>query len=77
MMVLAFIHVAPDPGGLLLPVVLYIGPDVFLPITSALAAMAGVLLVFWHRIAGFVGRLFGRGSGKSTPPDPPGGERRG
>jgi hypothetical protein len=40
----------------LVPVsVLYIGPDVFLPITSALAAVAGVALMFWNRIVG-VGR---------------------
>jgi hypothetical protein len=35
--------------------VLYVGPDVFLPITSALAAVAGVALMFWNRIVG-VGR---------------------
>ena len=34
-----------------LPVTLaYVGPDVFLPLTSALAAIAGVALMFWHRI---------------------------
>jgi hypothetical protein len=40
---------------------LYIGPDVFLPIASAFAAIGGVLLMFWHKITGFVGRLLGRG----------------
>ena len=39
---------------------LYIGPDVFLPLTSALVAAAGFLLMFWHRLLGFVARLFGR-----------------
>jgi hypothetical protein len=43
----------------------YIGPDVFLPVTSALAAIAGFLLMFWHRIVGFVMRMFGR-----TPKEP-------
>jgi len=38
------------PAGLL-----YVGPDVFLPLTSALAAVAGVALMFWNRIVG-VGR---------------------
>ena len=33
-------------------VVLYIGPDLILPLTSALAAIAGVLLMFWHRVIG-------------------------
>jgi hypothetical protein len=55
--------------GVLAPVVLYIGPDVFLPITSALAAIAGVLLMFWQRVVGFVGRLFGRS--KPTSPETP------
>ena len=49
----------------------YIGPDVFLPLTSALAAVGGVLLMFWHKIAGFVGRLFGRGGSQSAPPAGP------
>ena len=60
-----FIHVTMQA-----PTVLYIGPDVFLPITSALAAIAGVLLMFWQRVVGLVGRLFGR-STKQGPADPP------
>jgi undecaprenyl pyrophosphate phosphatase UppP len=43
---------------LLTSVILYIGPDVFLPLTSALAAIAGVLLMFWNRIIGFVRKLY-------------------
>jgi hypothetical protein len=32
----------------------YIGPDTALPVTSALAALAGILLIFWGylRVAG-------------------------
>ena len=56
--------------GALAPTVLYIGPDVFLPITSALAAIAGVLLMFWQRVVGFVGRIFGR-SKPASPETPP------
>lgn len=48
------------PDDLLLWVLLYIGPDVLLPLTSALVAAAGVLLMFWQRVVGFVVRLFGR-----------------
>jgi hypothetical protein len=41
----------PPMVDLHLPVTLaYVGPDVFLPLTSALAAVAGVALMFWHRI---------------------------
>jgi hypothetical protein len=46
----------------------YIGPDVFLPLTSALAAVGGVLLMFWHKIAGFVARLLGRTGNQPAPP---------
>jgi hypothetical protein len=33
--------------------ILYIGPDLLLPFTSALAAVAGVVLMFWHRLTGW------------------------
>jgi hypothetical protein len=51
-------------------VLLYIGPDVFLPLTSALAAIAGVLLMFWHRVMGFVNRILGRSARQVTDPPP-------
>ena len=49
---------------------LYIGPDVFLPLTSALAAIAGVALMFWHRIIGVARKLFGKRSRQDAPHDP-------
>lgn len=52
-------------------VVLYIGPDVFLPLTSAIAAIAGVFLMFWRRIVGFLSRVFRRGKADSPPQQPP------
>jgi hypothetical protein len=52
----------------ILPAVfLYIGPDAFLPLTSALAAVAGVLMLFWQRVIGVVNRVLGRTS-KTEPP---------
>jgi hypothetical protein len=39
---------------------LYIGPDVFLPLASALAAIGGLLMMFWQKVVGIVNRLFGR-----------------
>lgn len=70
MFAIALIQEMQNLGALALPVLLYIGPDVFLPLTSALAAIAGVLLMFWQRIVGLVGRLFGRSSkrGSGEPP---------
>ena len=51
----------------LIPFVLYIGPDVMMPIASALAAVAGFLLMFWRRtvtvakrLSQAIGRVFGR-----------------
>ena len=34
--------------------ILYIGPDLLLPFTSAIAAALGVVLMFWHRLVGWV-----------------------
>ena len=42
--------------------ILYIGPDQIMPFTSALAAGAGVLLMFWNRVVGVVRRVW-----KSAP----------
>ena len=43
----------------LLPIViLYIGPETMLPLVSALAAIGGVLLMFWHRFVGLVQKLW-------------------
>ncbi|HEX6309673.1 MAG TPA: hypothetical protein VFZ69_15970 [Longimicrobiales bacterium] len=46
---------------------MYIGPEVIMPLASALAAVTGVLLMFWRRLVGFarvtaqaVGRTFTR-----------------
>lgn len=46
---------------------LYIGPDAAMPIASALAAIAGVAVMFWHKTVALVkgtgraiGRLFGK-----------------
>jgi hypothetical protein len=35
-----------------LPLVLYVGPDVLLPLMSALAAIAGAVMMFWRRLVG-------------------------
>jgi len=43
----------------LLPfVILYIGPETMLPLVSALAAIGGVLLMFWHRFVGIVRKFW-------------------
>lgn len=43
---------------------MYIGPETLMPLASAAAALFGMLLMFWHRVVGwlkaglrFVGRL--------------------
>ena len=37
---------------------MYIGPETIMPLASALAAVGGVLLMFWKKIAGFTRQLF-------------------
>jgi hypothetical protein len=33
---------------------MYIGPETLMPVASALAAVAGVVLMFWRRVVGAV-----------------------
>jgi hypothetical protein len=43
----------------LLPMmILYIGPETILPLASALAAIGGVLLMFWQRFVGLFRKLW-------------------
>jgi hypothetical protein len=39
-------------------VVLYIGPEVFMPVLSAIAGALGVLLMFWQKVTGFATRVW-------------------
>ena len=55
--VLAFVAQV-DIGRILPSVILYIGPDVLLPFTSAMAAIAGVVLMFWQRFVALFRRLW-------------------
>ena len=45
----------------MLPALLYVGPDVLMPVMSALAAVVGLLLTFWRRVVGIIRRLFNPG----------------
>lgn len=43
--------------------VLYVGPDQLMPLTSVLGAVGGALLIFWRQVVGFVkkiGRAFSK-----------------
>jgi hypothetical protein len=48
------------------PIPLYIGPDQFLPLTSALGAIMGLLLMFWTRVKAFFHRVFSLGKKKEA-----------
>ena len=39
-------------------VLLYVGPDQILPLTSVLGALIGLLLIFWHRAVAVVRRVW-------------------
>ena len=52
----------------IVPVILYIGPDQIMPLTSILAAIGGVALMFWNRVVGLFVKartLFSRNSGST------------
>lgn len=40
--------------------ILYFGPETYMPLASAAAAIGGVVLIFWHRLVGFVKMAFGK-----------------
>jgi hypothetical protein len=44
---------------------MYIGPDTLMPVASALAAIAGVVLMFWRRTVGIV-RMGAQAVGRSV-----------
>jgi hypothetical protein len=48
--------------------VLYVGPQAMLPFASALAAAAGVVLMFWQRIRVLLGRIRGAAPAAPRPP---------
>ena len=39
---------------------MYFGPETMMPLASAAAAIGGILLLFWHRLKGFVKMIVGR-----------------
>lgn len=44
-------------------ILLYVGPDQILPLTSILGAIGGAMLIFWRHIVGFfkrVGSIFSK-----------------
>jgi hypothetical protein len=54
-----------SPDQLQLLVVLYVGPETILPLTSALAAIVGVLLLVWHRVVELVRKTWWLCTGKA------------
>jgi hypothetical protein len=55
-----FYRILHDTGSYpMLPFVfLYIGPETMLPLASALAAILGVLLMFWQRFVGLLRKFW-------------------
>jgi hypothetical protein len=39
---------------------LYIGPDVLMPLASILGAIGGAILLFWNRVVDLTRAIFGR-----------------
>jgi hypothetical protein len=58
-----------DPETTETIMMLYLGPDTVMPLASAIAAVVGVAVMFWHKTVGafksafrWIGRLVGRRS---------------
>ena len=49
---------------------LYIGPEIMMPVVSALAAIGGVLLMFWRRVKGAFRAMARLVTGGEAPPLP-------
>ena len=50
----------------------YGGPDQVMTVTSGIASVIGVLLIFWNKLVGAVMKLFRRPSANPpSPQDPP------
>jgi hypothetical protein len=64
-------HLPPDaPPALVSALLLYIGPEVFLPFMSAIAAVAGVVMMFWNRLLGLARKIWLMVTGRSDTPAP-------
>jgi hypothetical protein len=49
---------------------MYLGPETTMPLASAIAAVAGVAVLFWHRTKALfrgIGRFFARLGGRRQP----------
>jgi len=44
----------------------YAGPDQVMTVTSGIASIVGVLLIFWHKVMAFCGRIINRFRGTPT-----------
>lgn len=65
------VHLPPDvPPAIVSGLLLYIGPEVFLPLTSAVAAVVGVAMVFWNRLVGLARKFWLMVTGRSDTPAP-------
>lgn len=51
---------------------LYAGPDQVMAVTSGIASVVGVLLVFWNKLVAAFFRIIGRAPRPIDPPPAPG-----
>jgi len=45
---------------LLLSMILYVGPDMLMPLASVLAAIGGAVMIFWRQVTGFAKKVAGK-----------------
>ena len=49
----------------------YAGPDQVMTVTSGIASVIGVLLIFWHKVMAIFGKIANRFRGIPTTPTAP------
>lgn len=49
---------------------LYAGPDQVMTVTSGLASIVGVLLIFWHKVVGAFSKIINKFRGTQPTPTP-------
>ncbi len=50
---------------------LYAGPDQVMTVTSGLASLLGLLLIFWNKVVGIFFKIVRKVSGKPAPVEDP------
>ena len=69
-LLVGMVRILPWDSALGLVALLYLGPETLMPVASILAAIIGVVLIFWRFIVGRIRKILGLGKNPDTPEAP-------